>query len=177
MTNLPSPMGGVPLPQPPAPPEDIRTARQLWWGVVGFGMVQLAGSMLAAVHNRHEFAKRMYDQARASDPNFTMATADLMVSLAYVVAVMLGLTLAAVALVIAHQLFRGKLWARTLLTFVGVWLALTAIGTMFALGSGTAGVASLVAGGAAIVQGVLAAGAIYLSHRADSTAYFQMNRR
>jgi hypothetical protein len=165
-------MGAVPMPQPPAPPEDIRTARQLWWGVVGFGIVQLVGSMLAAVQNRHEFAKQMYDQVQESDPRFTMATADLMVSLAYVVAVLLGLTIAAVALVIAHQLFRGKLWARTLLTFVGAWLAITAVGTMFALGSGTAAVASLVAGGAGIVQGVLAAGAIYLSHRPDSTEYF-----
>ncbi|MEV6428570.1 hypothetical protein [Nocardia sp. NPDC051463] len=175
MTNPIGPMGTVPQPSPP--PEDIRTARQLWWGVVGFGIVQLAGSMLAAMRNRHEFAKQMFDQMQESDPKFAMATADLMVSLAYVVAVLLGLTIAAVALVLAHQLFLGKLWARTLLTFVGVWLALTAVGTIFALGSGSAGVASLVAGGAGIVQGVLAAGAIYLSHRPDSTAYFQLNRR
>ena len=80
MTNPIGPWGAVP--QPPAPPEDIRTARQLWWGVVGFGIVQLVGSMLAAMQNRHEFAKQMFDQMQESDPKFTMATADLMVGAA-----------------------------------------------------------------------------------------------
>jgi hypothetical protein len=175
VTNPHLPINLGPAPKPTAP-EDLRTARQLWWGVVGFGVVQLAASITAAVQQRHDFATQMYDQVKADDPTFTMATADLMVQLAFAFAVMLGLAIAAVALVIAHQLIRGKLWARTLLTIVGIWLVLIAIGTMFALGSVT-GAASLVAGGATIVQGVLAAGATYLSHRPDSTAYFQMNRR
>ncbi|WP_433198650.1 hypothetical protein ACQP1G_04520 [Nocardia sp. CA-107356] len=160
----------------PEPPEDIRTARQLWWGVIGFGVVQLGGSIAAAVRQRGEFAQKMYDQVHASDPNFTMASAELMVSLAFVVGVVIGLALAALVLLFVHQMVRGKLWARTLLTAIGVWLVLVAIGTLFALESVT-GAASLVAGGAAIVQGVLAAGAVYLGHRPDSTAYFLMNRR
>jgi hypothetical protein len=175
VTNPHLPINVGPLPKPTAP-EDLRTTRQLWWGVVGFGVVQLAASIITAVQQRHDFAEQMYDQVKADDPNFTMATAELMVQFAFAFAVMLGLAIAAVALLIAHQLVRGKLWARTLLTIVGIWLVLIAIGTMFALGSVT-GAASLVAGGAAIVQGVLAAGATYLSHRPDSTAYFQMNRR
>ncbi|WP_227997237.1 hypothetical protein [Nocardia australiensis] len=175
MTNPYPPTQFGPLPKP-ALPEDVRTARQLWWGVVGFGVLQLGGSMLAAVGQRHDFAKQMFDQVKAEDPGFTMATADLMVQLAFVVAILLGLVVAALGLVIAHQLVRGKLWARTLLTVVAVWLVLIAIGTMFTLGS-ISGAGSLVAGAAAIVQGVLAAGATYLSHRPDSTAYFQMNRR
>ncbi|WP_433758681.1 hypothetical protein [Nocardia sp. CA-135398] len=176
----PGPYPGGPVvgpPQPrPEPPEDIRTARQLWWGVIGFGVLQMIGSVVAAFQQRKDFAQKMFDQVHVSDPNFTMAGAELMVSLAFVVAVVIGLALAAFALLFVHQLVRGKLWARTLLTAVGVWLVLVAVGTLFALEAVT-GAASLVAGAAAIVQGVLAAGAVYLSHRPDSTAYFQMNRR
>ncbi|MFX0579721.1 hypothetical protein [Nocardia nepalensis] len=131
---------------------------------------------MSAVQQRGELAQKMYDQVHASDPNFTMPSAELMVSLAFVVGVVIGLALAALALLFVHQFVRGKLWARTLLTAIGVWLVLVAVGTMFALESVT-GAASLVAGGAAIVQGVLAAGAVYLSHRPDSTAYFRMTRR
>ncbi|MEV4128305.1 hypothetical protein [Nocardia sp. NPDC049707] len=173
----PDPRGPVVGPPPrPEPPEDIRTARQLWWGVIGFGIVQMIGSVVAAFRQRQDFAQKMYDQAHVSDPNFTMANAELMVSLAFVIAVVIGLALAAFAVLFVHQLVRGKLWARTLLTAVGVWLVLVAVGTLFALEAVT-GAASLVAGAAAIVQGVLAAGAVYLSHRPDSTAYFQVNRR
>ncbi|WP_330250646.1 hypothetical protein OG874_31140 [Nocardia sp. NBC_00565] len=136
----------------------------------------MIASIVAAVQQRHDLAQKMYDQAHESDPNITMATAELMVSLAFVVGVVIGLALAALALLVVYQLVRGKLWARTLLTAIGVWLVLIAVGTLFALESVT-GAASLVAGAAAIVQGVLAAGAVYLSHRPDSTAYFQMNRR
>lgn len=169
------PIVGPPRPRP-EPPEDIRTARQLWWGVIGFGLLQMIGSVVAAFQQRKDFAQKMYDQVHVGDPNFTMANAELMVSLAFVVAVVIGLALAAFALLFVHQFVRGKLWARTLLTAVGVWLVLVAVGTLFALEAVT-GAASLLAGGAAIVQGVLAAGAVYLSHRPDSTAYFQLNRR
>ncbi|MFI6952057.1 hypothetical protein ACIBJI_01150 [Nocardia sp. NPDC050408] len=169
------PIVGPPRPRP-EPPEDIRTARQLWWGVIGFGILQMIGSVVAAFQQRKDFAQKMYDQVHVGDPNFTMANAELMVSLAFVVAVVIGLALAAFALLFVHQFVRGKLWARTLLTAVGVWLVLVAVGTLFALEAVT-GAASLLAGGAAIVQGVLAAGAVYLSHRPDSTAYFQLNRR
>ncbi|WP_433524608.1 hypothetical protein ACQPZ2_05630 [Nocardia pseudovaccinii] len=173
---MPHPRGPVVGPPRPEPPEDIRTARQLWWGVIGFGILQMLGSVVAAFQQRKDFAQKMFDQVHVGDPNFTMANAELMVSLAFVVAVVIGLALAAFALLFVHQFVRGKLWARTLLTAVGVWLVLVAVGTLFALEAVT-GAASLVAGAAAIVQGVLAAGAVYLSHRPDSTAYFQMNRR
>lgn len=173
----PYPRGPVVGPPPrPEPPEDIRTARQLWWGVIGFGIVQLIGSIVAAFPQRKDLAQKTYDQVHVSDPSFTMANAELMVSMAFVVAAVIGLALAAFAGLFVHQFMRGKLWARTLLTAVGVWLVLVAVGTLFAL-EAVIGAASLLAGGAAIVQGVLAAGAVYLSHRPDSTAYFQMSRR
>ncbi|MGW4088268.1 hypothetical protein [Nocardia sp. NPDC004750] len=105
-----------------------------------------------------------------------MASAELMVSLVYVVVVLIGLGLSALALVIVHQFGRGKPWARTVLTVLGAWSVVIGVGALLAIDAVT-GTASLVAGGASIVQGVLAVGAIYLSHRPEATAYFQPGRR
>ncbi|WP_054815961.1 hypothetical protein [Nocardia arizonensis] len=166
-----------PAPRPPMP-EDVRTARQLWWAVVAFGIVQLAASMVVAMGRRREFAEQMLDQMRTADPNTTatLASVDLLVLVAFGFVVIFGVVTTALGLLFIHFFGRGKLWARTLLTIVGVWLVLMAAGTLFALDAVT-GISSLVAGGAAIVQGVLAGGAVYLGHRPDSTAYFLMNRR
>ncbi|MFI7001554.1 hypothetical protein [Nocardia sp. NPDC050175] len=174
MTNLPGPVGAAPSPAPM--PVDVGTARQLWWGVIGFGVVQLIASVVAALSQRHTFAKQVFDQAREKDPQVTLASAELMVALVYVVVVFIGLGVAVLALLIVHQFARGKLWARTMLTIVGAWLVVIGVGALFAFGA-VAGAASLVAGGAAIVQAVLAGGSIYLSHRPEATAYFQMSRR
>ncbi|WP_330234145.1 hypothetical protein OHA40_12580 [Nocardia sp. NBC_00508] len=157
-------------------PEDVGTARQLWWGVIGFGIVQLISSVIAALERRRAFATEVFEQARAQDPQVTMASAELMVSLVYVVVVLIGLGVGALALVLVHQFGRGKLWARTVLTVLGVWLVVIGVGALLAIDAVT-GTASLVAGGASIVQAVLAIGAIYLSHRPESTAYFQLGRR
>jgi TPP-dependent 2-oxoacid decarboxylase len=157
-------------------PEDVGTARQLWWGVIGFGVVQLIASMIAALDQRRTFAEEVFEQARVQDPQVTMASAELIVSLVYVVVVLIGLGVAALASVIVHQFGRGKPWARTVLTVLGAWVVVIGVGALLAI-EAVAGMASLVAGGASIVQAVLAVGAIYLSHRPDSTAYFQPGGR
>ncbi|MEV6323225.1 hypothetical protein AB0M45_18800 [Nocardia sp. NPDC051787] len=157
-------------------PEDVGTARQLWWGGLGFGVVQLIASVIAALERRRAFAEEVFEQASAKDPQVTMASAELMVSLVYVFVVLIGLGVAALALVIVYQFGRGKLWARTLLTVLGVWVVVIGVGSLLAIDAVT-GTASLVAGGASIVQAVLAAGAVYLSHRPESTAYFQLGGR
>ncbi|WP_338768591.1 hypothetical protein V7968_03985 [Nocardia vulneris] len=175
MNNLPRPIAPYP-PAPPPMPTDVGTARQLWWGVVGFGVVQLVAMVLDGFAQRHSFAKQIFDQAKEKDPQVTMASVELMVALVFVVLVVLGLAVAGVALLIVHQFARGKLWARTLLTIAGVWLIVVGVGALFAFNSVT-GAASLIAGGAAIVQAVLASGAVYLAHRPEATAYFQVSRR
>lgn len=157
-------------------PEDVGTARQLWWGVIGFGVVQLIASIVAALDRRRTFAEEVFEQARVQDPQVTLASAELMVSLVYVFVVLLGLGVAALASVIVYQFGRGKLWARTMLTVLGAWVVVIGVGALLAIEAVT-GTASLVAGGASIVQAVLAAGAIYLSHRPESTTYFQLGRR
>ncbi|WP_228538817.1 hypothetical protein [Nocardia sp. XZ_19_385] len=158
-------------------PEDIRTARQLWWGVAGAGMVQLIAALVALQSQRHDIAKQMLDQMRESDPAYTMEQAEqtTLVILLFGGAVF-GLVLAGVTLLFAHLMARGKFWARAVLTVVGIWLVITAVFNLFQISSIT-GVAMLVAGGATIVQGVLAGGAVYLMHRKDSTAYFLARRR
>ncbi|UAK35460.1 hypothetical protein K8O92_05715 [Nocardia asteroides] len=160
----------------PPMPEDVGTARQLWWGVIGFGVVQLIASIVAALDRRRTFAEEVFEQARVQDPQVTLASAELMVSLVYVFVVLLGLGVAALASVIVYQFGRGKLWARTMLTVLGAWVVVIGVGALLAIEAVT-GTASLVAGGASIVQAVLAAGAIYLSHRPESTTYFQLGRR
>ncbi|WP_174183548.1 hypothetical protein [Nocardia barduliensis] len=160
----------------PPMPEDVGTARQLWWGVVGFGVVQLIASIVAALDRRRAFAEEVFEQARVQDPKVTMASAELMVSLVYVVVVLIGLGVAALALVVVYQFGRGKPWARTVLTVLGAWVLVLGVGALFAIDAVT-GTASLIAGGASIVQAVLAVGAIYLSHRPEATTYFQPGRR
>ncbi|MBH0778339.1 hypothetical protein [Nocardia bovistercoris] len=169
------PVGAGPTPRPPVP-EDVRTARQLWWAVAAFGVVQLTASLVVASGQRDELADEAFETLRASDPTATEATADLMVIGVFGLAAIAGVIITAFALLFIHFFWRGKLWARTLLTFVGVWLVIIGVATLFALES-VDGIAALVAGGAAIVQGVLAGGALYLGHRPDSNAYFLMNRR
>lgn len=157
-------------------PEDIRTARQLWWGVAAFGVLLLFVSIPSVWGQRHELATDLLEQARTSDPAFTQEQADKLVPVALVFAVLLGLTIAGLVLLFAHFMARGKLWSRTVLTVVGAWLVFSALGTMIAIGS-IDGLAALLAGAATIVQGVLGGGAIYLMHRKDSTAYFVAHRR
>ncbi|APE37390.1 hypothetical protein BOX37_29555 [Nocardia mangyaensis] len=157
-------------------PEDVGTARQLWWAIAGLGVVYTAAGIVTMTGQREELRTQFLDEIHKTDPNIAASTADLMVFAAYGLAGVLGVLLAGLTVLIAHQLGRGKRWARTVLTIVSVWLVLGAITTMFAFSS-VSGVATMVAGGTAIVQGVLAAGAAYLSYRPESTKYFELNRR
>lgn len=157
-------------------PEDVGTARQLWWVIAGLGVVYTAAGIATMTGQREELSKQFLDEMHKTDPDIAASTADLMVFAAYGLAGVLGVLLAGLTVLIAHQLGRGKRWARTVLTIVSVWLVLGAITTMFAFSS-VSGVATMVAGGTAIVQGVLAAGAAYLSYRPESTKYFELNRR
>ncbi|MBF6211385.1 hypothetical protein IU433_07505 [Nocardia puris] len=166
----------APPPQRPPMPEDVRTARQVWWVIVVFGVIQLIASAVSSLQNRDELEQRVLEQGRQSDANYAMATAELVVSLFLVGMVLAGLALAAAALGVVHLFGRGKPWARTILTVGSIWLILGGFLALFSLDT-VVGTASLIAGGATIVQGVLAGGALYLSYRPDSSAYFQVNRR
>lgn len=163
-------------PEPAPKPIDIGTAQRLWWAIVGLGLIQVIASVIAGVQQRGSLAEQMRgDLERAGQPA-TQAMAELMVTAGLALAVLIGIVLAGLGVLFAHLLGRGKLWARTVLTIAGVWLVLMAAGTLFALDT-VSGAAALAAGAATLVQGVLAAGAVFLAYRPDSTAYFLVNRR
>ena len=65
----------------------------------------------------------------------------------------------------------GRLWARMVLTMIGTITVVVALPQLFALGV-DGGALSSVSGVAAVLQGVLSAGAIYLMHRKESNEYF-----
>ncbi|UGT64651.1 hypothetical protein [Nocardia asteroides] len=177
--QAPPPYGPYPPPVRPEPapkPTDIGTAQQLWLAVIGFGLIQVLASVIAGVQQRGSLAEQMRgDLERAGQPA-TEAMSELMVTLGLALAVLIGIAAAGLGVLFAHLLGKGRLWARTVLTVAGVWLVLMAAGTLFAL-DGVSGAAALAAGAATLVQGVLAAGAIFLAYRPDSTAYFLVNRR
>ena len=163
-------------PEPLPVPEDIGTARQLWWGVAGLGVVYTGASVVTMYGQRGDLGEQLLEQTHKTDPNITAATVDALILVAFGVTALIGLVLCGVTALLAHQLGRGKSWARAVLTVVAVWLVLGAVATMFNIAA-VSGAAALVSGATAIVQGVLAAGAAYLSFRPDSTRYFQLNKR
>ncbi len=157
-------------------PEDVGTARQLWWGIAGLGVVYTGASVATMFGRRGELSQQFLDEMHKTDPNITAGTVDVLILAAFALTAVVGLALCAVTVLFAQQLGRGKSWARTLLTVAAVWLALGAVTTMFNI-SAVTGAAAMISGGTAIVQGVLATGAAYLTFRPDSTRYFQLNKR
>ncbi|QIS23051.1 hypothetical protein [Nocardia terpenica] len=157
-------------------PTDVRTACQLWWAAIGFGVIRLLAGAAGRYADRHTLAQQLYDQVRTQQPQATLAEVELMVSVLEVLIVVFGLGLAAGALAVAHQLRRGKLWARTLFDVAAVVLVLGAVGSMIGLGT-VSGTAQMLSGAAAILQAVIAGGAVFLCHRTESEEYFRMNGR
>jgi len=157
-----------------ATPVDVRTAYQLWWGVVGLGVLRLIAGSVSRFGHRHTIARNVYDQIHNQQPQTALATYDLMVSVLVVLSVVFGLGVAAAAVAVAHQLRRGKPWARMLFDVATMVLAVGGVNAMVGLGS-VAGPVDMLAGAAAILQAVLAVGAVFLCHRSDSTAFFRLN--
>ncbi|MCM6774883.1 hypothetical protein NDR87_25915 [Nocardia sp. CDC159] len=165
-------------PGPPGPvavPTDVRTATQLWWGVIGFGVLRLILSAIGQFNDRHELARKLYEQVHAQQPQATLAEVELMVVLLEVVVLVLGLGIAAGAVAVVFQMRRGKRWARAVLDVAAAVLLLGGLGALFGLDA--AGTVAMLTGAAAIVQAVLAGGALFLCHRGESETYFRMNTR
>ncbi len=174
-------MNQWPVPaQQPAPaeatPVDVRTACQLWWGAVALGVVRLVAGSVTRYGHRHTIARNIYDQLKTQQPQTTLATYDLMVLVLIVLSVVFGLGLAAAALGVVHQLRLGRLWARAIFDVATVVLVLGAVNVMFGLGA-VSGLGEMLTGVAAILQAVLAGGAVYLCHRTDSAIFFRANGR
>jgi hypothetical protein len=158
---------------PRTTPEDVVTAFQLWWAVAGFGLAQLVCAMLGALGDRDAIVDQLLTDMARRDPDVALSrnTAELFVFAGLVLAVVIGVVLAAFVLLVAHQMRRGRMWARTVLTGLGSVLVVLAVPAVFGLGVATGAVA-IVTGALGILGAVAAAGAIVLMHRKDSNSYF-----
>ncbi|MCZ4274874.1 hypothetical protein [Rhodococcoides yunnanense] len=165
-------------PPPPRPaPVDVETARHLWWGVAGLGVMSLVLTLLAVSGARSVFAQQLIDDVRAQDASLslTLETAEGYLIGALVVMFILGVGFAALFVYWVEKMRHGRMWARTVLTMIGTVTVVMALPQLFAFGV-DGGAVSVLAGVAAILQGVLAAGAIYLMHRKESNKYFVASR-
>jgi hypothetical protein len=158
-------------------PTDVGTAFQLWWGIAGFGIVNLMATIVTAIGQRGTYAQQLLDDMRARDPKVALKLSDveLLVTAGFLGSAFVGLAVAGLVLLVAHKMRKGRFWARTLLTAIGAILVIVAVPTLFGLGDAH-GPMAVVMGGAAIVQAVLAGGAIVLTHRPDANDYFVRKR-
>ncbi|WP_067528291.1 hypothetical protein [Nocardia uniformis] len=163
----------VPAAGPRPVPEDVRTAAQLWWAALTVGVVQVIATIFTQFGNRKDLAEEFFDQVKADQPSATMPQVELAVVVMLIgMAVLWLLLLLGAAAGMAYLLFRGKAWARTLLTVFAAFLIVGAIGSLFGPGD-LDGPAALIGGGASIVQAVLAGGAVFLCYRKESDAHFR----
>ncbi|WP_280396929.1 hypothetical protein [Nocardia carnea] len=153
------------------PPADIVTARQLWWGVIALGVVRLFVSLADTLLNRERFGAEFRERMQAADPQLAPATIDLLVLVGAVLGAVFGSLIAALGVLVVHQLGKGKVWARTLLTFAGIWLVIMGVAALFSIGA-VEGAGTVVSGGISIVQAVLAGGAVYLCLRPEAAQWF-----
>ncbi|MFE5283468.1 hypothetical protein ACFRAQ_00665 [Nocardia sp. NPDC056611] len=168
----------VPPNDPARPaPEDVGTACQLWYAALGVGLVQLIASLIAQFGQRNELAQQMFDQVKEQQPAVTLAQVEVWAAVVFVLVAVFWLVLSGAGVAVVWQLGRGKNWARAVLTGFGIFLVLGAAGTLFGVGAKESGVAALIAGGAGIVQAVLAGGAVFLCYRSESDAYFRPGPR
>lgn len=172
------PAPSAPPPRPPAPPRpvpaDIDTARQLWWGAI---VLNVIGSVIALVaryqRDRGKFAQQLFDDMHRNDPQtqVTMGFARTAVSVMFVGAGVFLLIFAGLLLLLVWRMRAGRAWARMLLVLYGAVLVIGGIPAVFGVGSDPDW-AGITTGAIAIIQAVLAGGAVYLMHRKESVEYF-----
>lgn len=153
------------------PPEDVVTARQLWWGVIGLSVIQLFVSLADTLLNRERFVAEFREQMQSADQQFAPATIDLFVTVGALLGMVFGAGLAALGVVVVHQLGKGKVWARTLLTVVGIWMMIMGFAALFSIGV-MENAGQMLSGAVSILQAVLAGGAIYLCRRPEAVQWF-----
>ncbi|SNT38151.1 hypothetical protein [Rhodococcoides kyotonense] len=159
-------------------PVDVETARHLWWGVALLGMINLLATLIVVYGDRSVFAQQLVDDVMAQDASIplTVDSAESYLIAALVVMVAIGVGFGALFLFWVNKMRMGKMWARMLLTMIGTVTVVLTVPQLFGFGAND-GAMAIVLGVAGILQGVLAAGAIYLMHRKDSNEYFFASRK
>lgn len=167
-------------PQEPAvrpAPVDVETARHLWWAVMGLGLLSLLLTLVMVNGERSVFAEQLVEDVKLQDPTLplTLESAEGYLTAALVVMALVGVGFAALTLYWVKKMRLGRLWARTVLTIIGTITVVLALPQLFGFGV-DGGALQIVMSVAGILQGVVAAGAIYLMHRKESNAYFVGSR-
>ena len=154
-------------------PVDVGTAVQLWWGIIVFGLIDVAATLIQLYWQRAELAEEFTDTLTTEQPDttVTLSNPEALVVAGLGVAAVFALLVAGLFVFFVRKMERGRNWARMLLTIFGVIQAIGAITSLFGLASPD-GTMALVTGASGIVQGVLAVGAIVLLHRRESNLYF-----
>jgi hypothetical protein len=170
----PGPRQGPPPPAPKRPvPVDVGTACQLWWGVIGVGIVNLIAAVTFLFGERKQFTEQLVEEMAKDNPNLPMQqdSANLLFALGLMTVVIIALALAVVAGLFVHFMREGRNWARMIVTMVGVVVIFVGVQLVFGIGT-LDGPAAVVTGAASIIQAVLVVGATVLLHRQESNAYF-----
>ncbi|WP_072804430.1 hypothetical protein [Rhodococcoides yunnanense] len=159
-------------------PVDIETARHLWWGVALLGMINLVVTLFVVYGDKSVFAQQLVDDVKAQDASIPLSveSAEGYLTAALVVMVLIGVGFGALFLFWVNKMRIGRMWARMLLTMIGTVTVVLTVPQLFGFGSND-GAQAIVLGVAGILQGVLAAGAIYLMHRKESNEYFLASRK
>nr|WP_240931057.1 hypothetical protein [Rhodococcus sp. B10] len=164
-------------PKPRPAPVDVETARHLWWGVALLGTINLLATLVVVYGERSVFAQQLVDDIKAQDASIplTLDTAENYLIAALVVMVLIAAGFAALFLYWVNKMRTGRMWARMVLTMIGTATVVLTVPQLFGFGAND-GAMAIVLGVAGILQGVLAAGAIYLMHRRESNEYFLASR-
>lgn len=171
--------GPPPLQQVERPaPVDVETARHLLWGVTGLGLLSLLMTLIMVNGERSVFAQQLVDDIKVQDPSLplTLESAETYLTVALVMMALVGIGFAALFTYWVEKMRMGRLWARALLTMIGTVTVVLALPQLFGFGV-DGGALQIVMSVVSILQGVLAAGAIYLLHRKESNAYFLASRK
>lgn len=155
----------------PEPPTDVVTAIQLWWAVTILGVVQGGAMIMMMLGQKSAFIDEMLANPAAADAGLTRSDVESVFPMAVVVAVVMILVFTGLFLLVVRSMSRGKNWARMLLTFGGAFMVVSAVPVILGLGGGGDG-ATLLFGGAQILQAVAAVGAIVMMHRKESNPHF-----
>ncbi|MBT1191012.1 hypothetical protein [Rhodococcoides kroppenstedtii] len=160
-----------------AAPVDIETARHLWIAVIGLGVASMLVGLWSLWSDRAAFLDALMTDLTAQDPSLALPpeTADTVLTVAMGFALLFAAAITALVWLTVRKMRAGKLWARAVLTGIGVVVVVTTLPSLFGLGgvSGTVAVVTTILG---ILQAVAAAGAVYLMHRRESTEFFVRRR-
>ncbi|QNG21456.1 hypothetical protein G4H71_15665 [Rhodococcus triatomae] len=163
---------------PPRPaPVDVHTARHLWWAVAGLGLLQGLMAVAVVAGDRDAFVDQLLREPTVQSGEVTLdqGAVETLFAVGIGVTALIVVVVTALFLLIVRTMTRGRAWARTVLTVVGVLLTVMTVPLLFGAGDDFApagATGTMLLGAAQILQAVTAVGAIVLMYRKESNAFF-----